>query len=488
MFPKTICRQFGKGQKPRQSLNFSRALLLRWKLGERATLWKDALQAQKCPRAPKEAASPAIGELHRNVERLVMTGRAGQALQRLLSPGLAHDTPAVQAKLAAKFPAPSIPPRSPALVPGNTPEIPAPLLLKALQSFQVGKGPGPDGLRADFLRLLCGETGDVGSFVELVRDFVQLLAEGHAPIALRAWIGGGNPGGHRQKRRSWASRPARPGRSARPIVMGTVWRKLVFKTTFLLDKDSIQSRLAPQQVAVGIRSGAEAMIHAARAWIRANNHKTDYVLLQRDISNAYNSVHTHMFLDECYQYATASSKFAEFCYGAPNHLVYHGRLMQSARGQQGCPLMGSLFCLARKRMYEEACGNARGSHACFDPEFADDGFCGGPVASVWAIFEQEIALAEKYGLHFDMGETTLYLLSGEAFHADLRPFQALGIRIVKGIDIQMLQVPISGREDFYAEWNRLKIAAIDGYRTVAPQTRGLALIAEMHEFPEVDLL
>ena len=102
-----------------------------------------------------------------------------------------HDTPTVQAKLAAKFSAPSMPPRSPALVPGNTPEIAAPLLLKALQSFQVEKGPGPEGSRADFLRLLCGEIGDIDSFVELIRDFVQLLAEGRAPMALRAWIGGG---------------------------------------------------------------------------------------------------------------------------------------------------------------------------------------------------------------------------------------------------------------------------------------------------------
>ncbi|CAE7250211.1 unnamed protein product, partial [Symbiodinium natans] len=152
-------------------------------------------------------------------------------------------------------------------------------------------------------------------------------------------------------------------------------------------------------------------------------------------------------------------------------------------------LMGEPSRSTRKRMYEEAYGNAGGSHACFDPEFADDGFCGGPVASVWAIFEQEIALAEKYGLHFDMGKTTLYLLSGEAFHADLRPFQALGIRIVKGIDIQMLQVPISGREDFYAEWNRLKIAAIDEAVTAIEQLPhkhvALHLLQKCMSFPKL---
>ena len=69
----------------------------------------------------------------------------------------------------------------------------------------------------------------------------------------------------------------------------------------------------------------------------------------------------------------------------------------------------------------------------------------GPLSSIWTIFEQELAFAE----------------SGEAFHADLQSFQALGVRIVKGIEIQMLQAPINGREDFYVEWNRLKIIEID---------------------------
>ena len=33
---------------------------------------------------------------------------------------------------------------------------------------------------------------------------------------------------------------------ARPIGMGTTWRKLYFKISFLLDKARIQERLAPQ--------------------------------------------------------------------------------------------------------------------------------------------------------------------------------------------------------------------------------------------------
>ena len=49
---------------------------------------------------------------------------------------------------------------------------------------------------------------------------------------------------------------------ARPIVMGYVFRKLLFKCTFRLDTATIRDRQLPQQVAVGVSGGAEAMVHA----------------------------------------------------------------------------------------------------------------------------------------------------------------------------------------------------------------------------------
>ena len=98
---------------------------------------------------------------------------------------------------------------------------------------------------------------------------------------------------------------------------------------------------------------------------------------------------------------------------------------------------------------------------CFDPEFVDDGFCGGPISSVWVVFEQELALADKYELHFDLAKTTLYILAGDNFSGDLRPFEALGVRIVKGVDVQMLQVPVAGSHDFFSEWKCRNIVEID---------------------------
>ena len=112
-------------------------------------------------------------------------------MQRLFSVGLAHDTPVVQAKLASKFPVSSIPPRYPALAPAAAPELQAPIPMKVLRSFESGRGPGSDGLRVDFLKFVVGENDKVDSFVWVLRDFVQLLADGRAPLVFRPWIGGG---------------------------------------------------------------------------------------------------------------------------------------------------------------------------------------------------------------------------------------------------------------------------------------------------------
>ena len=89
-------------------------------------------------------------------------------------------------------------------------------------------------------------------------------------------------------------------------------------------------------------------------------------------------------------------------------------------------------------MWEEARTKFEGPPPKFEPEHTDDGFSGGTLSSIWTSFEQERMLADKFGIHFDFSKITLYLLAGESFHGDLRPFRELGVRIVSGCDIRIL--------------------------------------------------
>ena len=95
--------------------------------------------------------------VYADMRRLVSLGRAGRILKNLISPGLAACTETVKNKLLTKFPGnPRSRSHRSALPP--TPEIEFTILLKALHSFPVGAEPGPDGLRADFLKGLLGHS------------------------------------------------------------------------------------------------------------------------------------------------------------------------------------------------------------------------------------------------------------------------------------------------------------------------------------------
>ena len=105
----------------------------------------------------------------------------------------------------------------------------------------------------------------------------------------------------------------------------------------------------------------------------------------------------------------------------------------------------------RNWLLEEAQANI-GSTIPFVPEYADDGFSGGAVNEVLKLFQEELRLAQEYGLRYDLNNCTLYLLAGDGFHGDVSAFQALGVRIDATCNIQILKAPVCGSPEFLAEW------------------------------------
>ena len=121
------------------------------------------------------------------------------------------------------------------------PEIPIEIVYIAINSIRRGSGPGPDGIRGDFLRDLLGHQPEEEAIGGVFRRFVQLLVHGEAPPQLRAVLGGGCL--------VWVEKKDAEGihvsleSDARPIVLGLVWRKIVFKCLFSLDRSGIRERL-----------------------------------------------------------------------------------------------------------------------------------------------------------------------------------------------------------------------------------------------------
>ena len=113
-------------------------------------------------------------------------------------------------------------------------------------------------------------------------------------------------------------------------------------------------------------------------------------------------------------------------------------------------------------MIEEARRNSPRGTPDFEPAFANDAFSGGDVGDVWASFQQELNLAEKYGLHMDPSKCTLYLLAGDQFRGDVSRFQALGVKIVSTTDVMMLKVPVSQGTTIFQSFHQQKIDDFQG--------------------------
>ena len=64
---------------------------------------------------------------------------------------------------------------------------------------------------------------------------------------------------------------------ARPIVVGDFWRRLAAKVALVGDREHLQGWLKPGQVAVGVKAGAEVIVHSLRQWWERNNTNTRYV-------------------------------------------------------------------------------------------------------------------------------------------------------------------------------------------------------------------
>ena len=145
---------------------------------------------------------------------------------------------------------------------------------------------------------------------------------------------------------------------ARPIVVGETFRRIAGKIALTRDKGQLSGWLKPEQVAVGVKAGSEVIVHSLRQWWERNQDNDKYVLLKMDYANAFNEAEPQAFLGTARRHLAGAAKMAYWCYGSEVNLMYHGRVLNSSRGQQGCPLMMPLFCAMKKEMRDRVDGIA----------------------------------------------------------------------------------------------------------------------------------
>ena len=142
---------------------------------------------------------------------------------------------------------------------------------------------------------------------------------------------------------------------------------------------SARQHFFPAQVGVAVSGGAEAAVHAVRAWLDRHSHSQNKVLLKLDFENAYNTISRDHVLSAVRSHFPALARWTAWCYGTASSLQFGTTILQSACGvQQGDPLGPLLFAAALQPLAEEL----RSGPLDLATFYLDDGVIAGDIDAV----------------------------------------------------------------------------------------------------------
>ena len=297
-------------------------------VGERIRAFKEGrlhklwLQATKRPsRILRVASSPPTPS--NNVKRATMLaqeGQAGRAAKALVSQGLDFDSATainnMQALHPQSPPPPPLPPPPAAPYSFTDTEV-----MEALNSFHSTSAGGPSGERPAHIQKTVNADRS-NNFLPTLTRLINLLAAGKAPAAVTPYICGGNlfaalkkSGGHR------------------PIAVGESLRRLTAKCVTRKATNDAKESLAPHQLGVGVKGGAEAIIHAVNAVFHDDNIADEEKwVLQVDFSNAFNGISREEMQVRVREYCPKAAAWTESCYSTASHLFFNQTKISSSTG------------------------------------------------------------------------------------------------------------------------------------------------------------
>jgi hypothetical protein len=278
------------------------------------------------PRHSDEAALAA------RVLRKVAEGHLSAAVRMLEPSTIAPATPATCAILEQLHPVRPLPPAVP--MPHAPHQARAEDVIAALKTFPPGTAGGRDGLTALHIRHALS-VGGSDVLIEDLLGVVNRALAGDLPPALRPF---------------WARAPItpllKPNGGIRPIAVGLTLRRLVSKVAVAAVLPAVSEYLEPHQVGVGVRGGAEGLVHAFNRLVAEQQHSPDLVVVSLDFQNAFNTVDRNRMLEEVIRHRPSISHYVEMSYGCAARQYVGPHVVESTTGvQQGDPLSPLLFAL-----------------------------------------------------------------------------------------------------------------------------------------------
>jgi hypothetical protein len=199
---------------------------------------------------------------------------------------------------------------------------------------------------------------------------------------VRFWVTGGLPTGHAP---CWCGATliplAKKDNGVRPIAIGETIRRLVGKTLLStgVAKEQVD-RLRPAQVGVGVPNAAESVAIGVQSVANTLADSTDWVCLQVDWSNAFNSLDRTTLLRAAASRAPAVYNYLHYAYAGPAPLLLGDAVLQSTCGtHQGCPLGPLGFALGLQDIAEKI---QREAGLLWSTWYLDDGVLIGDPARI----------------------------------------------------------------------------------------------------------
>jgi hypothetical protein len=204
-----------------------------------------------------------------------------------------------------------------------------------------------------------------GSLLDALTDFTNLVLNGGVPALARPVFFGATLISFNKK-----------DGGIRPIAVGLTLRQLIAKMANRRALQTCSSLLAPRQLGVGVKGGAEAIAHAARRYLASID--SDKVLVKLDFANAFNSIRRDAVLEAVALHIPEVLAFANSAYGSATKLWFGDAEIESAEGvQQGDPIGPLLFCLTIHDLLQNI-------HCDFVAGYLDDISIGGSIESVFS--------------------------------------------------------------------------------------------------------